>query len=422
MGQSRSVQAYKLIAAGTVEEKIQALQARKRELFRPASAATKLRGKPDRRRAGGIAKRIIAVGPRSSRLPFMEKTYACIMAGGSGERFWPLSRIAAPKHLVRLLSEQTLLEETVKRIERALPSSHIFVLTNAAQIKGCRARVPHLSPAQFIAEPAKRDTAPACALGTALVRRLDPEAVVVFLPADALIKDAATFAKQLKAASALAARAGDHRHLRHPPRSSLHPLRLPGSGQGAEGNKAMSLFRSRNALSKSQTRPGRKPITRAGHFFWNAGIFLWKAATFMKEARRSQPELARFIDDFPSGNRAAYLAKRFPKLPKISVDYAIMEKAKRIVVAEARFDWDDVGSWTALPAHLPADAHGNTLRGVVAVHDSRGNIVFAQKRVIALCGVRDLIVVETDDAILVCHRDAAEQIKHLQAHLPDEVR
>jgi mannose-1-phosphate guanylyltransferase len=110
------------------------------------------------------------------------KTYACIMAGGSGERFWPLSRIARPKHLVPLLSETTLLEETVRRVEQALPSSHIFVLTNAAQIEGCRAVLPHLKRAQFIAEPAKRDTAPACALGTALVRNLDPEAVVFSCP------------------------------------------------------------------------------------------------------------------------------------------------------------------------------------------------------------------------------------------------
>ena len=134
------------------------------------------------------------------------KTYACIMAGGSGERFWPLSRIARPKHLVQLLSEVTLLEETVRRVEQALPSSQIFVLTNAAQIEGCRAVLPQLKAHQFVAEPAKRDTAPACALGTALARNLDPDAVVVFLPADALIKDAATFAQQLKQASELAAK------------------------------------------------------------------------------------------------------------------------------------------------------------------------------------------------------------------------
>jgi mannose-1-phosphate guanylyltransferase len=161
---------------------------------------------------------------------------------------------------------------------------------------------------------------------------------------------------------------------------------------------------------------------RSGNFFWNAGIFCWKAGTFLGEARRSQPEIARFIEEFPKADVNAYILEKFPALPKISVDYAIMEKAEKVAVAEARFDWDDVGSWTALPAHLPLDAHNNTVQGAVAVHDSRGNIVIARKRLIALCGVSDLIVVETEDAILVCHRDAAEQIKQLQPHLPDAVR
>jgi mannose-1-phosphate guanylyltransferase len=161
---------------------------------------------------------------------------------------------------------------------------------------------------------------------------------------------------------------------------------------------------------------------KAGNFFWNAGIFLWKTETFLREAKRSQPELVPFIEKFPSGDPAKYLAEHFPKLPKISVDYAIMEKAERIAVAEARFDWDDMGSWTALPAHLPADEHGNTVRGAVTLHHSRGNIAFSHKRVVALCGVENLIVIETEDAVLVCHRDAEEQIKHLHPNLPDEVR
>jgi mannose-1-phosphate guanylyltransferase len=349
----------------------------------------------------------------------MGKTYACIMAGGSGERFWPLSRIAAPKHLVRLLSERTLLEETVRRVEQAIPSSHIFVLTNAAQIEACRAALPDLSPDQFIAEPAKRDTAPACALGTALVRRLDPEAVVIFLPADALVKDSLAFAEQLKAASALAA--AQETIVTFGIRPD-HPSTRFGYLEAGEAlPESGAFFRVKRFVEKPKAVLA-ETYYQAGHFFWNAGIFLWKTTTFLREAHRSQPELARFIEDFPAGDPTAYLAEHFPKLPKISVDYAIMEKAEQVTMAEARFDWDDVGSWTALPAHLPVDAHGNTVRGAVTLHDAHGNIAFSQKRLIALCGVRDLIVIETDDAILVCHRDAAEQIKHLHPNLPAEVR
>jgi mannose-1-phosphate guanylyltransferase len=352
----------------------------------------------------------------------MKKTYACIMAGGSGERFWPLSRVATPKHLVPLLSERTMLEETVRRVEKALPGDHIFVLTNAAQIEACRAAVPHLAPEQFIAEPAKRDTAPACALGTALVRNLDPDAVVVFLPADALIKDAATFAAQLEQASALAAAESTIVTFGIRPDHASTRFGYLEAGQALpESTAACPLFHVSRFVEKPDAARAENYFA-SGNFFWNAGIFCWKTDTFLREARRSQPELARFIEEFPASDVNAYIMSKFPALPKISVDYAIMEKAEKVAVAEARFDWDDVGSWTALPAHLPLDEHNNTLQGAVAVHGSKGNIVISRKRLIALCGVNDLIVVETEDAILVCHRDAAEQIKQLQPHLPDAVR
>jgi mannose-1-phosphate guanylyltransferase len=342
------------------------------------------------------------------------------MAGGSGERFWPLSRRATPKHLVKLLSERTLLEETVRRVEQAIPSSHIFILTNAAQIDSCRAVLPHLKRRQFVAEPAKRDTAPACALGTALVRRLDPKAVVIFLPADALIKDTKTFAQQLKQA---AARAGQEDAI---VTFGIKPDR-PATGfgyleTGAALPKTKGTFLRVKRFVEKPNLAKAKLYLRRKNYFWNAGIFLWKTETFLREARRLQPELAQFVEAFPGGKFDKFLAAEFPQLPKISVDYAIMEKASKVVMAKAQFDWDDVGSWTALPAHLAADAHGNTLRGTTAIHDARDNIVLSKKRVVALCGVKNLIVIETEDAILVCHRDSAEQIKLLQPNLPEQVR
>ena len=349
-------------------------------------------------------------------------TYACIMAGGSGERFWPLSRVSKPKHLVPLLSENCLLAETVRRVEKALPGEQILVLTNAAQIEACRAAVPHLKPEQFVAEPAKRDTAPACALGTALVRALDPDAVVMFLAADALIKDAETFAFQLKQAADVAAK---HETIVTLGIRPDHPSTRFGYLQAGatlpESTAACPFFQVEKFVEKPDVARAEAYV-QGGKHFWNAGIFLWTVKTFLREAHRLQPELAQFIEAFPAKNWEAYVQERFPTLPKISVDYAIMEKAERVAMAEARFDWDDVGSWTALPTHLPADPHGNTLQGPVAIHDSHGNIAIAKKRLIALCGVRDLIVVETDDAILVCHRDSAEQIKHLQPNLPAETK
>jgi mannose-1-phosphate guanylyltransferase len=296
------------------------------------------------------------------------------------------------------------------------------VLTNAAQIDGCRDVLPHLGAHQFIAEPAKRDTAPACALGTALVRAIDPEAVVVFLPADALIKDVETFAAQLKQASALAAAHDTIVTFGIRPDHASTRFGYLEAGTALPESTATCPFFNVERFVEKPDAPRAETYFKSGKYFWNAGIFLWKTTTFMREAQRSKPELIPFIENFPKKNPEAYLAEHFAALPKISVDYAIMEKAEHVTVAEARFDWDDMGSWTALPPHLASDEHGNSTRGQVAVHDSKGNIVISSKRMIALCGVSDLIVIETDDAILVCHRDSAEHIKHLQPKLHNDVR
>ena len=315
-----------------------------------------------------------------------------------------------------------MLEDTVHRAEQALPSSHIFVLTNEAQIEGCRAVLPHLKKHQFIAEPEKRDTAAACALGTAVVRSIDPEAVVVFLSADALIKDVATFGGQLKQASALASKQETIVTFGIRPHHASTRFGYLEAGKALEESSAGCPFFEVECFEEKPDGEKAETYFKSGRYFWNAGIFLWKTGLFLKEAKRLKPELAKFIEEFPKADWDDYLKEEFPKLPKISVDYAIMEKAERVTVAEARFDWDDVGSWTALPAHMDADKHGNTVRGAVTTHDSHNNIAISNKRVIALCGVKDLIVVETEDAILVCHRDAAEQIKQLQANLPEKTK
>ncbi|HZZ58546.1 MAG TPA: sugar phosphate nucleotidyltransferase, partial [Opitutaceae bacterium] len=165
-----------------------------------------------------------------------------------------------------------------------------------------------------------------------------------------------------------------------------------------------------------------KSYVESGRFVWNAGMFVWRADGFLAEAERSAPELARFIREFPHRDRTLYIRERFPALPRISVDYAIMEKARSVATILAEFDWDDVGAWSALPNHLPADEAGNTLRGPVAAVDAAGNIAVSNGRLIALCGVQDLVVVETPDAILVCHRDRVQDIKRLQPLLPKELQ
>jgi mannose-1-phosphate guanylyltransferase len=352
----------------------------------------------------------------------MENLYIFIMAGGSGERFWPMSRSATPKHLLRLVSERTLLEEAVIRALAVASSDRIFVLTNEAQIDACRAAVPQLAPHHFIAEPAKRDTAPAAALATALARVRDPNAICAIFPADSMIHDTETYAKQVLDSAQAISKSGALLTF------AIQPT-YPATGFGyldlgeqiSTGAHGSAICRVNRFVEKPDPDTAQDYF-ESGTFGWNAGMFVWRAASFLGECERLNPPLANFISTFPTGNPTQFLAENFPLLPKISVDYAIMEQAREVLSVRATFDWDDVGAWTALPAHLGTDEFGNTVRGHNAMYDAKDNIVIANTRTIALCGVRDLIIVETADAILVCDRKAAQNIKNLQPLLTPELK
>jgi len=353
--------------------------------------------------------------------------YACILAGGSGERFWPMSRVRTPKHLLKLFSDRTLIEETARRLEGVVPPGNIFVLTNEAQLEGVRSALPFVPASQIVAEPARRDTGPAAALATALVRARDPDGIVALLPADAFIRDSARFAAQLDADFELASGKGW---------SPDGPVLLTFAVKAAFPSTGFGYLELGDPI-RAEPPPGdfrrvvrfvEKPdaatarsYVDSGRYAWNAGMFLWRAGAFLEEADRLEPALGRFIREFPAGDAQTYIASRFPGLPKISVDYAILEKARTVVTLVAEFDWDDVGTWTALLRHLPADAAGNAIRGPVVAADAGGNIAVSNGRLIALCGVNDLVVVETADAVLVCHKDSVQSLKKLQPLLPKNV-
>ncbi len=348
--------------------------------------------------------------------------FPCIMAGGSGERFWPLSRTATPKHLLKLFSDRTLLEEAVARLEGLAPADHTFVLTNAAQLEATRRALPSLPPGQIVAEPAKRDTAPAAALATALAYRENPTAVVILLPADHVIAEAETFRRNLRDAAHAASDTGAIVTLAIGPSWACTGFGYLELGEELPpGAEATPLRRVRRFVEKPDEATAAAYLA-SGNYAWNAGMFLWRADAFLAEAERSQTDLAAFIRDFPRGDFAPYLADRFPPLTKISVDYAIMEKAREVIAARAQFPWDDVGSWNAVRAHIPADACGNAVRGPAITLDASDNIAFSSGRLIALCGVRDLIVVDSGDAILVCHRDRDQEVKKLLAKLPEALK
>jgi mannose-1-phosphate guanylyltransferase len=345
--------------------------------------------------------------------------YVCIMAGGSGERFWPMSRQRTPKHLLKLFGERTMLEETVRRLEGVVPRENVFVLTNEVQLGATRAALPMLRPEQIIAEPAKRDTAQAAALATGLVRARNPNAVMALLPADHLIKNAQRLAEQL--AAALARAATTEALLTFAIKPS-YPS--PGFGyleMGAEVARSPeggAVRRVVRFVEKPDLATAEKYVA-SGNYAWNGGMFIWRVGAFLAEAEKHVPDLARFVREFPAGDPTAYLAERFPHLPKISVDYAIMEQAAAVETIVAEYDWDDVGMWTSLPPHLPGDEAGNAMLGDVLSVNAQNNVAISNGRIVALVGVKDLVVVETADAVLVCHRDSVQDIKKLMPKLPE---
>ncbi len=356
----------------------------------------------------------------------MTSTYAVILAGGSGRRFWPLSRDNRPKQLLKLFGGDTLLEQALARLDGLVPRENILILTNREQETEVRAILGEAVPAEnIIAEPDKRDTAPAIALGIGWVAARDPNATMMVLPADQLIQDRTAFQKCLRGAVEVAARTSAIVTIGIKPTWAC-----PSYGYIERGRRAFISGLNHSPavyeVHKFREKPApdlAEQFLAQGNFSWNAGMFIWSVSAVIAELSRHCPELATFISEVRrSHDLKATLASQFSALPKISIDYALMEHASRVLNVEASFDWDDVGSFISVGKYLPADDAQNASNSPLTATDSHGNIVFTTngKRV-ALLGVQDLIIVQTDDAILVAHRHSADAIKKLVDLVPDEL-
>jgi mannose-1-phosphate guanylyltransferase len=352
--------------------------------------------------------------------------YVLILAGGSGERFWPLSRKSKPKQLLSLFSSETLLEATLRRLDGLVSPSQILILTNTDQESAVRQLCPSLPAENIVAEPAKRDTAAAIALAAGWIAKRAPTATMIVLPADHLIKDTAGFQRTLRVAADAAEQTGEIVTI------GIKPTwPCPGFGyieQGApfslkDGPTDPPVFEVVRFREKPNAELAETFLAQ-GHYRWNAGMFIWTVPSIVSAFNRHSPELGEFIGHLHAeGDFARLLRDAFPKLPKISIDYAILEKAHRVLVVEAAFDWDDIGGWAAVAKYLEADAAGNHGNCHIRTLEAGNNIVFtSQPRTVALLGVNDLIVVQTDDAILVCNRHEAEKIKQLVALVPPELQ
>jgi mannose-1-phosphate guanylyltransferase len=358
-------------------------------------------------------------------MPEMSNNYALILAGGSGARFWPLSRNAKPKQLLNLFDDSTLLNQTINRLEGLIPVENILILTNSLQEEAVRKIATKLPAGNIFAEPAKRDTAPAVALGIGLIAARNPDATMAVLPSDQLIQDTDSFQSVLGDSLTIASQTDALVTI------GIKPTwPCPSYGYVERGPAAALGFETTHeAMEVTTFREKPNPelaeeYLRQGNFAWNAGMFVWSLKTVTNELREHTPELAGFIDQLKGSNDVATTtADKFPGLHPISIDYALMEKASRVLNIEATFDWDDVGSWISIAKYLDTQGDQNKTNTEITEIDASNNIVFNDRKDsrIALLGVEDLIVVQTDDALLVANRHQADSIKNLGPKLPTEL-
>lgn len=352
--------------------------------------------------------------------------FALILAGGSGTRFWPLSRNARPKQLLNLFGDTTLLNQTISRLEGLVPRENILILTNALQEEAVREVASELPPENIFAEPAKRDTAPAVALGVALVAARNPNATMMVLPSDQLINDTAAYQSVMDDAMTVAA---ENEAL---VTVGIKPTwACPSFGYIERGGPAKlsggPLTHQPHEVERFREKPDSKlaqTFLDQGNFAWNAGMFIWSVPTVTAELTAHAPELAEFIADIRGADDVdAAVLEKFPHLTPISIDYALMENASRVLNIEATFDWDDVGSWISVAKYLDEQGDNNRTNTGLAEIDSENNIVFNARKAskVALLGVDDLIVVQTDDALLIANRHQADAIKDLGKQLPEEL-
>ena len=339
------------------------------------------------------------------------RLFAAIMAGGRGERFWPAGRHDRPKQFLPLLGDKTMLEETVLRLFPLIAPENLLVITNIAHVEKVRALLP--VPAEnVVGEPVGRDTAPCVALATALVRRRDPESTMILLPADHVIRPAKLFQETL-AAAAREAQTGALVTL------GITPT-YPATGYGylQLGAPAAPGFHRVLAFKEKPDAATAEKFFRDGNYRWNSGMFVWRCDAISAAFRRYAPELSAKLEAWSAG---ADFAADFGECEKISIDYAVMEKAGNVVTGDTGFYWNDLGSWSALRSILPLDADGNAVRGRVAALDSGGNVLVGDPDMqIGVIGMRDTAVIQSGNGILVCPLSAEQRVKELVKQLNEE--
>lgn len=348
------------------------------------------------------------------------RVHPVILAGGRGERFWPLSRRSRPKQLLPLISDRPMIADSIERLHGLAASDTIWVITARDLADAVRTAVPSIPRDHVIGEPVGKNTAPAVALAAWWLRGAGPDAVAAILPSDHRVEPAARFREEIAAAAeaALARRAIVV--------LGIPPTR-PETGYGyIEVGDPVDPGSELRAVAAFREKPDAATAARYvkdGKHLWNAGMFLFPPDVMLEEIGRHAPDLAALLPDLPDapgpGTESA-LERYYAAAPSISIDYAVMERTRRALVTPAGFAWDDLGSWSSLGQPGAGDAAGNVIRGSAILHDSSGVLAFSDGGMIAGIGLKDLIIVRTGDVTLVCPRERAQEVRALVERLKTE--
>jgi mannose-1-phosphate guanylyltransferase len=353
-----------------------------------------------------------------------------IMAGGSGTRFWPESRSAKPKQFLRLVGERTLMQQAADRCRPWIPAANVRVVTNAAHAGETARQLPDLDRKNILLEPCGRNTAPCIGLAARQILEVDPDAVLLITPADHLIRPEAEFRATVERAVRL---------IEKQPRASvlfgIEPA-YPATGYGYI-EKGAAVAGSEGGAARVKAFHEKPTLERAmqflatGGFYWNSGIFVWRADRIVELLKEFQPEIYSGLERLAAlagrGGWEAAIPEEFPKLPSISIDYGVLEPlaaraatAESVFVLPATFQWDDVGSWQALPGVLGTDDFGNTISGAACPIDTEGCVIRSTPdHLVATIGLTDFVVVHTADATLIAPKGDEAAIRKLVALLKE---
>lgn len=353
----------------------------------------------------------------------MEHFYALIMAGGGGTRLWPMSRTSTPKQLLPLVEDQSMFRVSVERLAPLFTPDHVYIVAGRQHVDALRAQAPEIPAANFIAEPYGRDSGPAAALGISVIHKRDPQATVAILTADHHITEKERFRQVLAAAYGLAQQdrivtLGISPSL---PSTAFGYIRR---GQPLGEFGAFAAYDSLGFTEKPDLSTAMQFI-RSGEYSWNSGMFIWRADRALREFERQQPSMFRLFSALkPAIDTPEYSDKLdaiWAEMSKISLDFAVMEGADRIAVIPIDIGWSDVGSWEALFDVLTLDESGNAVKGSAPDHimiDTRSSLVYSDKLTVMI-GVENIVVVDTDDALMICTKERTQDVKEIVNMLRD---